>query len=51
MSAQDHTYTQEYGVALSLASFRFEPVIDLGNVFVQLAVMMLSNSDLIFLFN
>ena len=51
--SQDHTYTQEYSVDLSPTSFRFESVIDLRNSFVQLTVMimMLSNSDLIFLFN
>ena len=50
---KDHTYTQEYSVDLSPTSFRFESVIDLRNSFVQLTVMimMLSNSDLIFLFN
>ena len=46
-----HTYAQEYSADLSPASFRFESSIDLCNGFVQLAVMMLSNSDLIFLFN
>ena len=51
--SQDHTYAQEYSVDLSPTSFRFESVIDLRNSFVQLTVMimMLSNSDLIFLFN